>query len=42
MCMFVLIVGNTSNFDGAFEAVDTNPGKVAVAFYAGIFSYSGW
>lgn len=29
-------------FSQPFEGSNTEPGKVAVAFYAGIFSYSGW
>nr|CAD7439800.1 unnamed protein product [Timema bartmani] len=37
-----LLMGNTSNFENAFEGGSTDPGKIAVAFYSGIFSYSGW
>lgn len=29
-------------FSQPFEGSNTEPGRVAVAFYAGIFSYSGW
>lgn len=29
-------------FSQPFKGSNTEPGKVAVAFYAGIFSYSGW
>lgn len=39
---YMVFVGGTSNFDHPFEGTDTDPGKIAVAFYAGIFSYSGW
>lgn len=35
-------LGNTQNFDNAFENSETDPGKLAVAFYSGIFSYAGW
>lgn len=39
MCIFS---GNTENFDDAFYGTTTDPGKIAVSIYAGIFSYSGW
>lgn len=35
-------LGGTENFDNAFENTETDPGKLAVAFYSGIFSYAGW
>lgn len=35
-------LGHTSNFENSFEGTTTNPGKIAKAFYSGIFSYSGW
>lgn len=34
--------GHTENFENAFENSETDPGKLAVAFYSGIFSYAGW
>ncbi|XP_055535905.1 Y+L amino acid transporter 2 [Wyeomyia smithii] len=34
--------GGTENFENAFENTETDPGKLAVAFYSGIFSYAGW
>ncbi|XP_037954151.1 Y+L amino acid transporter 2-like [Teleopsis dalmanni] len=37
MCM-----GNVENFKRPFEDTETDPGKIAVAFYSGIFSYAGW
>ncbi|KAK2586913.1 hypothetical protein KPH14_009846 [Odynerus spinipes] len=37
-----LFMGHTENFENAFENTNTDPGKIAVAFYSGIFSYSGW
>ncbi|XP_043677482.1 Y+L amino acid transporter 2 [Vespula pensylvanica] len=37
-----LCMGHTENFENAFENTNTDPGKIAVAFYSGIFSYSGW
>lgn len=33
---------NTENFENSFEGTNYSAGKIAVAFYAGIFSYSGW
>lgn len=35
-------MGNVSNFYNSFRGSSTNPGKIAKAFYSGIFSYSGW
>ncbi|XP_065092507.1 Y+L amino acid transporter 2 [Ochlerotatus camptorhynchus] len=35
-------LGGTENFENAFENTETDPGKLAVAFYSGIFSYAGW
>lgn len=37
-----LMLGHTENFENAFDNTVTDPGKIAVAFYSGIFSYSGW
>ncbi|XP_070500800.1 Y+L amino acid transporter 2 [Chironomus tepperi] len=37
-----MALGHTENFDNAFENSETDPGKLAVAFYSGIFSYAGW
>ncbi|XP_020280702.1 Y+L amino acid transporter 2 [Pseudomyrmex gracilis] len=34
--------GHTENFENSFENTNVDPGKIAVAFYSGIFSYSGW
>ncbi|XP_066143386.1 Y+L amino acid transporter 2 [Euwallacea fornicatus] len=35
-------LGNVENFSNAFVHTTQNPGKIAKAFYSGIFSYSGW
>nr|XP_053655921.1 Y+L amino acid transporter 2-like [Cherax quadricarinatus] len=40
--MVHLFMGNTQNFDNAFEGTSTEPGQIAVSFYSGIFSYAGW
>lgn len=37
-----MLMGHTENFDNAFENSETDPGKLSVAFYSGIFSYAGW
>ncbi|XP_013108616.1 Y+L amino acid transporter 2 [Stomoxys calcitrans] len=37
MCM-----GHVENFSDAFANTETDPGKLSVAFYSGIFSYAGW
>lgn len=37
MCM-----GHTENFSQPFKNTETDPGKLAIAFYSGIFSYAGW
>uniref|UniRef100_A0A1B0CP74 Amino acid transporter n=5 Tax=Lutzomyia longipalpis TaxID=7200 RepID=A0A1B0CP74_LUTLO len=37
MCM-----GHMENFEGLFDNTETDPGKLSVAFYSGIFSYAGW
>lgn len=34
--------GHLENFDRPFENTETDPGKISVAFYSGIFSYAGW
>lgn len=37
-----MFMGHVENFSGAFENTTDNPGKIARAFYSGIFTYSGW
>lgn len=39
---FLSITGHTENYTEPFKDTTTDPGRIAVAFYAGIFSYSGW
>merc|ERR1719505_477840 len=29
-------------FDDPWEGTSTDPGRIAVSFYSGIFSYAGW
>lgn len=35
-------MGHTENFENAFANTETDPGKLSIAFYSGIFSYAGW
>ncbi|XP_046393090.1 large neutral amino acids transporter small subunit 2 [Ischnura elegans] len=37
-----LFVEPSGKFDGIFDGTTTDPGKIAVSFYSGIFSYAGW
>lgn len=37
-----MCLGNMENFEGLFDNTETDPGKLSVAFYSGIFSYAGW
>lgn len=40
--VFWMASGHMENFDRPFENTETDPGKISVAFYSGIFSYAGW
>ncbi|XP_065364639.1 Y+L amino acid transporter 2 [Calliphora vicina] len=37
-----MFMGHNENFTDAFANTQTDPGKLSVAFYSGIFSYAGW
>jgi solute carrier family 7 (L-type amino acid transporter), member 5 len=37
-----MLSGHLENFDEPFANTETDPGKMSVAFYSGIFSYAGW
>ncbi|KAK0051408.1 Y+L amino acid transporter 2-like isoform X3 [Biomphalaria pfeifferi] len=37
-----LAMGSTENFEAPFEGSTQEPGRIALAFYSGLFSYSGW
>jgi len=37
-----MLMGNVENFTRPFDDTETDPGKMSVAFYSGIFSYAGW
>jgi len=38
----VSCTGEFFNFENAFANVSHNPGAIALSFYSGLFSYSGW
>jgi amino acid transporter len=40
--MWVLASGKTENFQNPMSNTNPEPGFVALAFYSGLFSYSGW
>lgn len=48
LCIVILIgvvwmcLGHTENFENSFANTETDPGKLSIAFYSGIFSYAGW
>lgn len=35
-------LGHLENFERPFDNTETDPGKLSIAFYSGIFSYAGW
>lgn len=37
-----LFSGHTEHFQEPMAETNTNPGSIALAFYSGLFSYSGW
>lgn len=37
-----LFSGHTENLEAMMQGTNTMPGNVAIAFYTGLFSYSGW
>lgn len=37
-----MLSGHLENFEEPFANTETDPGKISVAFYSGIFSYAGW
>lgn len=40
--IFWMAMGNVDNFAQPFDNTETDPGKLSLAFYSGIFSYAGW
>lgn len=42
LLLYFLFLGKTDNFQNSFDGTVKDPGRIAVAFYSGIFSYTGW
>lgn len=41
--LYVMVLGDDDLFSKEpFKGTNTEPGYVALAFYSGLFSYSGW
>lgn len=40
--VYHVIGGNTEYFEDPMKGSKTSPGHIALAFYSGLFSYSGW
>ncbi|CAH2067004.1 unnamed protein product, partial [Iphiclides podalirius] len=40
--LWYLFSGHTENLENMMEGTITKPGEIAIAFYTGLFSYSGW
>lgn len=40
--LLISSVGHTENFQDAFDKQSLVPDKLPLAFYAGMFAYSGW
>ncbi|KPJ06456.1 Y+L amino acid transporter 2 [Papilio machaon] len=40
--LWYLFSGHTENLENMMEGTKTAPGDIAIAFYTGLFSYSGW
>lgn len=40
--IYWLATGHTEHFENPIQGGNLEPGYVALAFYSGLFSYSGW
>ncbi|KOB79357.1 Large neutral amino acids transporter small subunit 2 [Operophtera brumata] len=40
--LWYLFSGHTENLQNMMQGTKTDPGELAIAFYTGLFSYSGW
>ncbi|XP_046961567.1 large neutral amino acids transporter small subunit 1 [Vanessa cardui] len=40
--LWYLFSGHTENLENMMQGTITEPGNIAIAFYTGLFSYSGW
>jgi len=42
MGVYCLAIGRYQNFENVLEGSNYDAGKIAVAFYSGLFCYTGW
>jgi L-type amino acid transporter 5 len=42
MGVYCLVIGRYQNFENVLEGSNYDAGKIAVAFYSGLFCYTGW
>ncbi|XP_014662104.1 PREDICTED: large neutral amino acids transporter small subunit 1-like [Priapulus caudatus] len=42
LCIIIITGGNTHNLESPFKGTQAHAGHIALSFYAGLFSYSGW
>lgn len=40
--VYELFKGNTKNLSTGFEGTTSSPGKIALAFFNGLWAYDGW
>lgn len=40
--LWYLFSGHTENLESMMQGTNTSPSAIAIAFYTGLFSYSGW
>lgn len=40
--MYQLAIGNTKNLESGFQGSTTDPGRIALAFFSGLWAYDGW
>jgi len=40
--VYYMFAGNTEHLENPFVGSNHSPGYIALAFYSGLFSYSGW
>lgn len=40
--MYQMAIGNTKNLDSGFQGSTTDPGRIALAFFSGLWAFDGW
>lgn len=40
--IYYLCIGHVDHFENPMDGTNSQPGYIALAFYSGLFSYSGW